>query len=447
MSTREALQAFKGKFGESAFLEAFGSEEDYLASIRNEPTITGTAPKLWHLGPRSYAAKSQHAQEIQATAAQRTGAAILAPSAGVVALDDDDDARRRAHLVLVPSSAKPDPDLNYWEGVVDSQISPYEDLRDGGNWSSDAAPPGWGELIKSPSGRKHPDRPSNFYRGPLARGVTHQYFMTKDACGTDATMLEHWERAAFYARRLSAILKKERKAFEDMRDEWEAMGNGGSGRPRRGPRRSHDPKDDYAALTRTKTEEMIKNEPTKWYKHHFRALRSHLKGKEALLEAIADHVGVPRCVLTALDQDERAYVISPVIKVDLPGLGPNLVMGNWDHEALRWKDDQRAIYLLGLRGLIWDALNRALAGYEWYLARAAEREHLEAYLKSCLCCDRSFGDKFVLEIEIEDEKKYWGMKTKERQEMDMKSIKRRLLKGAILGATEGRADAAWNSST
>ena len=64
-------------------------------------------------------------------------------------------------------------------------------------------------------------------------------------------------------------------------------------------------------------------------------------------------------------------------------------------------------------------MNRALAGYEWYLARDAEREYLEAYLKSSLCFDRSFGKQFVFEIEIDDESKFWGMKTKDQQDWEM----------------------------
>ena len=382
MSTREALQAFKGKFGESAFVEAFGDEDKYLKSIVRPVTVTGTSSKLWHLGPREYVSKSEHAQEIQATAAQRTGAAVLAPSDGVVALEGEDDASRWAHLALVPSSAKRDLDLDFWEGFVRSKKWPYQNLWDDGNWSGDAPPPEWGALIRSPSGRRHPGLAQYFYRGPLSRGVTHQYYMTKGACEGDATMLEHWARAAFYVRRLAAILKKERKAFENMRDRWEAMGNGGSGRPTRGPRQSYRPEDDYAALTRAKTDKLIVEEPATHYRRHRQSLKGQLSREEDLLKAIAKDVGVPRCVLTALDRNDFAYLLSPVIQVDLPGLGSNLVMSNWDHTDEGWKDDPSvAIRELRLRGLIWGKLNENLPGYEWYLARDAEREHLEAYSK------------------------------------------------------------------
>jgi len=43
--------------------------------------------------------------------------------------------------------------------------------------------------------------------------------------------------------------------------------------------------------------------------------------------------------------------------------------------------------------------------------------------------------------------KFWGKKTEDQQAWEMRYIKNNLLKGAILGATKGRADAAWNSST
>ena len=438
MSTREALQAFKGKFGESAFVEAFGDEDKYLKSIVRPVTVTGTSSKLWHLGPREYVSKSEHAQEIQATAAQRTGAAVLAPSDGVVALEGEDDASRWAHLALVPSSAKRDLDLDFWEGFVRSKKWPYQNLWDDGNWSGDAPPPEWGALIRSPSGRRHPGLAQYFYRGPLSRGVTHQYYMTKGACEGDATMLEHWARAAFYVRRLAAILKKERKAFENMRDRWEAMGNGGSGRPTRGPRQSYRPEDDYAALTRAKTDKLIVEEPATHYRRHRQSLKGQLSREEDLLKAIAKDVGVPRCVLTALDRNDFAYLLSPVIQVDLPGLGSNLVMSNWDHTDEGWKDDPSvAIRELRLRGLIWGKLNENLPGYEWYLARDAEREHLEAYLESSLCCDRSFGDKFVFEFPIDDEAKWSSKKIKDQQVTELHHIKNHFLKGAILGSTEG----------
>ena len=129
--------------------------------------------------------------------------------------------------------------------------------------------------------------------------------------------------------------------------------------------------------------------------------------------------------------------------------GSNLVMSNWDHVALRWIDDHRAIYLLGLRRLTWGKLNEKLAGYEHLIKdeNAAERVYLEGYLNSTLYCDPSFGKQFVFEIEIKDEAAFWGMKTADQQNWELHYIKNHLLKGAILGATEGRADAAWNSST
>ncbi len=444
----EALEAAKDSLGEDVVAAAFGDEDKYLKSIVRPVTVRGTSSKLWHLGDREYDIRSEHAQEIQALVAQRAGAAVLAPSDGVVALEGEDDASRWSHLVLVPSSDQRDGDLNYWEGVVCSTNWPYQNLWDDGNWSGDAPPPNWGVLIKSPSGRNPPGSVRDWYRGPLSRGVTQQYWMRKGACEGDATMLEHWKRAAFFVRRLAAILKKERKAFEDMRDKSEAMGNGGGRRPRRGPRRSHDPRDAYAALTRTKTEELIEEDPATYYKRHHAALKGQIANNEPLLKAIANDAGVPRSVLTALNNEGYPYLLAPVIQVDLPGLGSNLVMSNWDHIDKGWDDDPSvAIRKLGLRRLTWDAFNRALAGYEWYLARAAEREHLEAYLKSCLCCDRSFGDKFVFEIEIDDEATWWGKKTQDQQREELYHIRNHHLKRVILGATEGRADAAWNSST
>merc|ERR1719460_3258261 len=86
-------------------------------------------------------------------------------------------------------------------------------------------------------------------------------------------------------------------------------------------------------------------------------------------------------------------------------------------------------------------MNRALVGYEWYLARAAAREHLEAYLNSTLYCDPSVGEGFVFEVPIEDERAWWGKKTQQQQERELDYIKNHLLEGAILGATEGRPDA------
>ena len=172
--------------------------------------------------------------------------------------------------------------------------------------------------------------------------------------------------------------------------------------------------------------------------------------KEDLLKAIAKDVGVPRCVLTALDRNDRAYLLSPAIKVNFPGLGPNLVKGNWDHTDEGWKDDPSvAIRELRLRRLTWDKLNKKLAGYEHLIKdeNAAERLYLDAYLNSTLCCDRSFGKKFVFEIKIDDESAFFGMKTADQQAWEMRYIRNHHLKGVILGATEGRADAAWNSST
>jgi len=445
MSTREALQAYKGNYGEAKAVEVFGHEEVYLASIKWDLTITGTAPRLHWLGPRTYAARSPHAQAIQALDAQRAGAAILAPSGSVVALDDDDDASRWAHLALVPYSDKRDDDLDFWERFVRSNNWPYQNLWDDGNWSGDAPPPDWG-LIRSPSGRNPPGRAEKWYRGPLARDLKHQHCMTKDACGTDATMLEHWDRAAFYARRLTAILKKERKAFEAMRDKSEARGNNGGGRSRRGARRSHDPKNDYAALERAETDRLIREDPGKWYRRHHGSLTGQLARREPLLKAIANDAGVPRCVLTA----EKGWLLSPVILVDLPGLGPNLVKGNYDHIDKGWTDDPSvAIRQLGFRRLTWDALNKKLPGYEHFIKdeNAAERLYLDAYLNSALCFDRSFGGWFQLEFPINDEAKWWGKKTKDQQKTERHHILNHLLKGACLGATEGRADAAWNSST
>ena len=72
---------------------------------------------------------------------------------------------------------------------------------------------------------------------------------------------------------------------------------------------------------------------------------------------------------------------------------------------------------------------------------------MDAYLNSTLYCDGSFGKHWVFEFPIKDEAKWWGKKTTDQQKRDIYYIKNHLLKGAILGATEGRADAAWNSST
>ena len=136
--------------------------------------------------------------------------------------------------------------------------------------------------------------------------------------------------------------------------------------------------------------------------------------------------------------------------MDLPGLGSNLVMSNWDHIDKGWDDDPSvAIRKLGLRRLTWDALNKKLPGYEHLIKdeNAAEREYLENYLNSTLCCDASFGEGWVFEFPIEDEKKWWAKKTAGQQGTELYYLRNYLLKGAILGATEGRADAAWNSST
>jgi len=94
-------------------------------------------------------------------------------------------------------------------------------------------------------------------------------------------------------------------------------------------------------------------------------------------------------------------------------------------------------------------LNKKLPGYEHLIKdeNAAERLYLDAYLNNSLCFDSSFGKQFVFEIEIDDESKFWGMKTHDQQTWEMYHIRNHHLKGAILGATEGSADAAWNSST
>ena len=194
----------------------------------------------------------------------------------------------------------------------------------------------------------------------------------------------------------------------------------------------------------------MREEPGKWHDRHHSAFRGQAALREDLLKAIAKDVGVPRCVLTALDRNDRAYLLSPAIRVDLPGLGPNLVKGNYDHIDKGWTDDPSvAIRQLGFRRLTWDALNKKLPGYEHFIKdeNAAERLYLDAYLNSALCFDSSFGEWFQFEIEIDDESVLWGMKTKDQQASEMYQIKNHHLKGAILGATEGSADAAWNSST
>ena len=451
-SPQRALQAYENKYGEDAVTKAFGDKTTYLRSCKLPVTVRGTSEQLWWLGDgtprgdRYFDARSEHVKEILAVT-QSSGAAALAAPGGATGAGGDATLEWEG-LELVPSlTVRRDLDLNYWEEVVRSNKRPYQDLWDGGNWSGDAPPPKWGVLLRSPSGKKPPDSTEGFYRGHLARGVKDNYHMTKGACGSDATMLKHWARAAFFAERLAEILTEEREAFEAMRDKSEARGNGG-GRPRRGPRRSHNPKDDYAALARAETDRLMVEDPRKWCGRHHTAFKSQLADNEPLLEAIAKDAGVPRCVLTALDKNDDTYLLSPVIKVGPLGrFGSNLVMTNYDHVALRWIDKHRAIYLLGFRGLIWDALNKRLPGYEWYLARAAEREHLDAYLNSTLYCDGSFGKHWVFEFPIKDEAKWWGKKTTDQQKRDIYYIKNHLLKGAILGATEGRADAAWNSST
>ena len=441
MSTKEALDAFKAKYGESAFVKAFGDEAKYFESIVPPLTVSGTSSKFWHLGPREYDIRSEHAQEIQALVAQPTGAAILPAPGGVVALEGDSTTRPTWYgIPLTPSSARRDGDLGFWEEVVDSQLSPYQDLYDGGNWSGDTPPPVWG-LIKSPSGSvRPPDNICKFYRGPLPPGETCQYKVTKKSCEADPITSAHWDRATYYKQQLAAILKQERKAFEDMCAKSEAMGNGGSGRPTRGPRQSYRPEDDYATLVRAATDKLIVEKPATHYRRHHRSLKAHLALREDLLHAIAAELGVPRCVLTALDRNGKAYLLSPVIKANLPvpGLGTELVYSNWDHTDEGWKDDPSvAIRELRLRGLIWGKLNENLPGYEWYLARDAEREHLEAYLESSLCCDRSFGDKFVFEFPIDDEAKWSSKKIKDQQVTELHHIKNHFLKGAILGSTEG----------
>ena len=57
------------------------------------------------------------------------------------------------------------------------------------------------------------------------------------------------------------------------------------------------------------------------------------------------------------------------------------------------------------------------------------------------------GGWFQLEFPIKDEAKWWGKKTTGQQHDELYYIRDHLLKGAILGATKGRAEAAWNSST
>ena len=445
-SPQRALQAYKAKYGADAAAKAFGDEDDYLASIDLPVAVKGTSKRRWWLGDgtprgdRYFDARSEDAKEILAVA-HPSGAAALAAPGGATGAGGDAN-RPWEGLELVPSSDQRDLNLNFWEGVVCSTNWPYQNAWDDGNWPGDAPPPKWGVLIKSPSGRKPPTNTTEWYRGPLPRRVTHQYKMTKDACGSDATMLEHWARAAFYTQRLAEILKMERKAFENMRDAWEAMGNGGSGRPTRGPRQSYRPEDDYAALTRAKTDKLIVEEPATHYGRHLNSLKTQLAHNEPLLEAIAKDVDVPRSVLTALDSRNRAYLLSPVIKVNFPGLGPNLVKGNWDHTDEGWKNDPSvAIRELRLRRLTWGKFNEKLPGYEWYLANAAARAHLDAYLNSTLCFDRSFGGWFQLEIPIKDEAKLWGKKTDDQQHDELYYIRNHLLKGAILGATEGHADA------
>ena len=192
--------------------------------------------------------------------------------------------------------------------------------------------------------------------------------------------------------------------------------------------------------------ERVREQRVQRHERHVGAFKSQLANNEPLLEAIANDAGVPRCVLTA----EKGWLLSPVILVDLPGLGSNLVMSNWDHIDKGWDDDPSvAIRKLGLRRLTWDMLNKKLPGYEHLIKdeNAAERLYLDAYLNSALCFDKSYGKKFVFEIEIDDEAAFWGKKTDEQQAWEMRYIKNNLLKGAILGATKGRADAVWNSST
>ena len=400
---------------------------------------------------RTYAAKSQHAQEIQATDAQRTGAAILA-SGGAVGLEGDSTTRPTWYgMALTPSSARRDDDLGFWEEVVDSQLSPYQDLYDDGNWSGDTPPPVWG-LIKSPSGSvRPPDNICKYYRGPLPPGETCQYKVTKRACLTDPITSAHWDRATYYKQQLATILKKERKAFEAMRDKFEAMSNGGDQPRRRGSRQSYRPEDDNAALVRAETDKLIVEDPATYHRRHHGAIKTQLARREVLLKAIAKELGVPRCVLTALDKDDHTYLLSPAIKLDLLGhlgIGADFVNSNWDHIDKGWEDDPSvAIRKLGLRGLIWDALNRALVGYEWYMARAAARAHLDAYLNNNLYSNPSFGKKFEFEFPINDEAKWWSKKTKDQQKTERHHILNHLLKGACLGATEGGTDAAWNSST
>ena len=98
-------------------------------------------------------------------------------------------------------------------------------------------------------------------------------------------------------------------------------------------------------------------------------------------------------------------------------------------------------------GCLGDKLNKKLPGYEHLIKdeNAAERLYLDAYLNSALCFESSFGEWFQLEFEIDDA--WFGKSMHEQQTLELHHIRNRLLKGAILGATEGGTDAAWNSST
>ena len=445
MSTREALDAYKNKYGEPAAVKVFGDEAKYFKSIVAPVTVSGTSSELWWLKRREYEIRSKHGQEIQATDAQRTGAAILAAPGDATGAGGDTRLPWADLPLVASSSARRDEKLNHWEGWFKKDETPFQVLWDDGNWPADEEPPEWNDF-GAPHGAPPAVRQSVdvrfYYRGLLPDGVN----MSKTACRGNPTMEAHWARAEHYSQ-VRARYDAELAAYRAMCAKWRAQGNG---RPSRGGQeRSHDPKDAYADLTRAKTEKLIKEDPRKWHERHHSSLTGQLARKDELLEAIAKDAGVPRCVLTALDKNEQVYLLSPAIKVNFPGLGSQLVLSNYDHIDMGWEDDHRAIRKLGFRRLTWDKLNKKLPGYEHLIKdeNAAERLYLDAYLNNSLCFDSSFGKQFVFEIEIDDESKFWGMKTHDQQTWEMYHIRNHHLKGAILGATEGSADAAWNSST
>ena len=272
--------------------------------------------------------------------------------------------------------------------------------------------------------------------------------MWKNACEGNPTMEAHWKRAEYYSQ-VRARYDAELAAYRAMRAKWQAQSGGRTRRAAAAPR-SHRPRDAYADLTRAETDRLIEEDQKAWHERHVAAFKGQLAHNEPLLKAIANDAGVPRSVLTALNNEGYPYLLAPVIQVDLPGLGSNLVMSNWDHIDKGWDDDPSvAIRKLGLRRLTWDKLNKKLPGYEHLIKdeNAAERLYLDAYLNSALCFDRSFGGWFQLEFPIKDEAKWSGKKTTGQQHDELYYIRDHLLKGAILGATKGRAEAAWNSST